>query len=455
MSIAVNADKAPEAAIRAPGLLPSVRTARIDAWFDERRVLAWTALSVLFAAVAMVVVVPAASGDGGLSPVDELWYVDAVDKASRGELVNTGDKIDSYARQVQACRGVIGYQAPLPTCGEPQPDDSIALTAVSAADIHPPTYFFLAAVAGKVIRLTGVTDDLLIGARLAGVLWLTLGLLAMVMLGRAWGAGWVVPALAAVCAGTSPLLVSTSGYLSPDALGLLVGASVLLAVSWWQKGRLPTWLLLVAAVAPAYFKVTFVLAPLIGAFLVLVAGVCGQLPWRRVMTGAAILVGGAGAGALSWQLVRGALAVADPVLHADAQDPVAFASFAKYFGYYLETIPATSDAPIPLPGLLYVAILPFSWLLLTAALGGTLVRGTKDPLLPVCWSAVTGMALGSIVMSLIVLVATGGFLIGTPRYGIALLPLFAVPLMCLRHRVVVLGLVLSACGALLSHLVAW
>jgi hypothetical protein len=450
------AETTPASASRSRGIATiGGAPARIDAWLEARRGFAWALVTVVFGLVALVVVVPAASGPGGVSPVDEFWYTDALDKANRGELTNTGDKVDSYARQVMVCRGLIGVHPPSVVCGVPQPDASLPLNGYTAADIHPPTYFFLTAAVGKVIRLTGVTDDLLIAGRLVGALWLTLGMLAMVSLGRAWGAGWLVPVLTAVATGTSPLLVSVSGYLTPDALGLLVGAGVLLAVNWWQRGRLPAALLLVAAVVPALVKVPFVLAPLFGALLLLVAGLAGQTAWRRVLVGAALLVGGAGAGAVLWQQLRGMLAVADPVLHPGTDEPVGVSSFVRYLGYYLEMIPDSSGAPIPVAPTLAVAVMPFAWLLLAAALGGILLRDREDRLLPVCWAGLSGMVLGSVVLSLIVLVASGGFLIGTPRYGLALLPLFAVPLMCTRHAIVVLVLLSSAAASVVSHALLW
>jgi hypothetical protein len=429
--------------------------ARVDDWLDTRRALAWVLATVVLAATAVIAVVPAATGRGGVSPLDEFWYTDALAKADRGELSNTGDRVGDYARQVMACRGVVGVNGPTPACGVPQPDSTVPLGGVTAADVHPPTYFFLTAAMAKVVRFVGLTDDVLISGRLVGVVWLTLGMLAMVRLGRVWGARWVVPLLTAVATGTSPLLVSVTGYLTPDALGLLVGGASFLALQMWLRGRLPTALLFVAALVPAFVKVPLVLAPLFGALLLGVAWLAGQLPFRRALTGASLLVVGAGAGAILWQTLRGVLAVGAPVLHPDADQPVAVSSFAKYFGYYLDVIPVSSGAPIPVSSLLAIAVQPLAWLLLATAVGGLLFRRREDPLLPVCWAGTTGMVMGSIVLSVIVLVASGGFLIGTPRYGLALLPLFAVPLMCTRHPVVVLGLLASASASVVSHLLLW
>lgn len=429
--------------------------ARTDAWLEARRALAWSLTTVFLALVAIIVVVPAATGPGGVSPVDEFWYTDALYKAEQGELSNTGDKVDDYARQVMTCRGLIGVHPPSSACGTPQLDAAMPIGGYTAADIHPPTYFFLTAAAAKVVQAVGITDDLLIAGRLAGALWLTLGMLAVVALGRAWGAGWVAPVLTATAIGISPLLVSVSGYLSPDAMGLVVGAGVLLAVTYWLRERVPTPVLLLVAVLPAFVKVPFVLAPLFGAVLVLVAGLAGQTSWRRALTGAAVLVVGAGAGAVLWQEIRGWLAVGVPIVHPEPEPPVVLSSFTGYLGYYLDTIPATSGAPIPVTPMLAAAVQPLVWLLLAAAVGGVLYRRRADPLMPVCWAGTAGMVLGSIVLSLIVLVASGGFLIGTPRYGLALLPLFAVPLMSMRQPVVVLGLLVSAGVGVLAHLALW
>jgi hypothetical protein len=428
---------------------------RLDTWLEAHRRSAWALTAVLTGVVSVIVVVPAAIAPGGLSPVDEYVYVDAVAKADHGELSNVGDKVDGYARQVMACRGVIGWQEPTETCGMRQVDATLPLSGFTSADVHPPTYYFLTAAGSKVVRALGITDDLLIAARLVGALWLMLGMLALVALGRAWGARWVVPVWTAVAVGTTPLLVSVSGYLSPDALGLLVGSGVLLAVTQWQRGRLHWALLLLMAALPAFIKVPFVLAPLFGAVLLFVAALAGQIPWRRALIGAPILVSGAGAGAVLWQLIRTSLAVAVPATHGDAEQPVAISSFASYFGYYLETIPVSSGAPLPVSPLLAFSVQPLAWLLLAAAIGGMLFRRRQDPLLPVCWAGTSGMVLGSIILSLIVLVASGGFLIGLPRYGLALLPLFAIPLMCTRHPLAVWGVVASACGGVLAHLLLW
>ncbi len=429
--------------------------ARIDAWLDARRGLTWALTVALLALVAIIAVVPPATSPAGISPIDEYVYTDAVDKADRGELTNTGDMTDEYSRQVMVCRGVTGLTPASRACGADQPDASLPLGGFTSADVHPPTYFFLTAWVAKVVRAVGLTDDLLISARLVGVLWLTLGLLAVVALGRAWGAGWLLPVLTAVAIGTSPLLVSVSAFISPDALGLLVGALSLLAITYWMRERLPTAVLVLAAVLPAFVKVPFVLAPLFGAVLLLVAGVIQQIPWRRALTGAVVLVAGAGAGSILWQELRGLLAVAVPIPHPDGP-PASLKIFFQSFGYYMQSIPTTTGAPFPVPALLAVGILPLAWLLISAALGGMMFRRRNDPLLPVCWAGIAGMALGSMVLSLMVLVASGGaWLGGTPRYGLALLPLFALPLMCTRHAVAVLGLLASAGAGVLAHAMLW
>jgi hypothetical protein len=428
---------------------------RVDSWLEARRRIAWALSAVLLGLVAVIVVVPAATGPGGISPIDEYDYTDALDKADRGELSNTGDKIDQYARQVTICRGLLGITPPAPeVCGMPQSDTAVPRNGFSAADLHPPTYFFLTAGVSKVVRAVGLTDDLLIAGRLVGVLWLTLGMLALVALGRAWGARWVMPVLAAAGLGTSPLLVSVSGYVTPDAMGLLVGSAVLLATTRWQRGRLHWAALLVMALLPAFVKVPFILAPLFGAVLLLVAGIAGQTPWRRVLTGAAILVGGAGAGAVVWQLVRGSLAVGVPTLHP-AGPPPALSNLVRFFGYYVDMAPVTSGAPIPVPLMLAVAVKLMVWLLLAAALGGMMFRRREDPLLPVCWAGMVGMALGSMVLSVIVFIASGDLLIGQSRYGLGVLPLYAVPLMCTRHPVAVWGLSAAAVASVLSHVLLW
>jgi hypothetical protein len=143
------------------------------------------------------------------------------------------------------------------------------------------------------------------------------------------------------------------------------------------------------------------------------------------------------------------------VSHPEAAPP-SIKEFAQYLGYYLETVPVSNGgAPMPTSTLLNVAVEPLAWLLLATTLGGLLLRHRPDPLLPVCWAGSAGLVLGSTVLSFIVLLASGAFLVGTPRYGLALLPLFAVPLMSTRHPIAVLGLLASAGATVVSHLRLW
>lgn len=448
-------DRGPRARTPRPLVVLIGLPGRVDNWLEVRRRIAWALTAALLGLVAVIGVVPAATGPGGVSPTDEYDYTDALDKADRGEFSNTGDKTDQYARQVTICRGLLGITPPSPdTCGMLQSDTAVPRNGYTAADLHPPTYFFLTAAVSKVVRGMGLTDDLLIAGRLVGALWLTLGMLVLVALGRTWGARWVMPVLTAVAVGASPLLVSVSGYVTPDAMGLLVGSAVLVATTQWQRGRLHWAPLLLMALLPAFVKVPFVLAPLFGAVLLLVAGVAGHTTWRRVLTGAVILVGGASAGAILWQLVRGALAVDVPTLHP-AGPPPALSNLVRFFGYYVDMVPVTSGSPIPVPLMLAVAVKAVVWLLLAAALGGMLFRRSDDPLLPVCWAGMAGMALGSMVLSVIVFVATGALLIGQARYGLGLLPLYAIPLMVTRHPVAVWGLAAAGGASVLSHVLLW
>jgi hypothetical protein len=144
-----------------------------------------------------------------------------------------------------------------------------------------------------------------------------------------------------------------------------------------------------------------------------------------------------------WQVIRHALAVGPAPVHPEPAPPVAFVSFFRYLGYYLDNTPSTSGAPIPVSTAVSVAARPLTWLLIAAAIGGLLYLRREHPLVPVCWAGAAGMVFGSIVLTLIVVVSGGGFLIGTPRYGLALLPLWAVPLASTRRPVVLgaLGLV--------------
>jgi hypothetical protein len=432
------------------------RSDNAESFLERRGAAYWIVSLTLILAVSVTVVVPTATAAGGLSPVDELWYADALDKAAHGQLTNTGDSVGSYSRQVKACRGVIGIHGPSASCGAPQPDSSLPLGGLTSADIHAPTYFFAAAGVARAVIALGVTNDLLIAGRLAGVLWLTLGCLAFLAAMRSWGAGRVVPLLTACAIAASPLLVSVSGYVTPDAMGLLVGSVVMIAVGRWLRHELSTVSLALIAAGTAFVKVPFVLAPIFFALLVVARQLAGPAQsWRRAVVGASTLVVSAGAGAVTWQIARGLLGAGAPAVHPDPAPDISVRTFASYLGYYMQTIPVDTGAPIPVDPLLRLAAQSLVWLLIAAALGGLLWLSPGKPLRAVCWAGAAAMIFGSAVLSLIVLVASGGFLIGTPRYGLALLPLWALPLASSRKLLVAFTLFGIVCASLAAHVSSW
>lgn len=420
--------------------------ARVDAALDERPRWYWLMAALGASLLSLLVVVPVATAPGGLSPVDELWYVDSLDRAFRGELTRTGDQLGEYARQVKACRGVLGIHGGSSSCGAPQPDAGLPLGGGTSADIHPPTYFFLSAAVARGVLAVGVTNDLLIAGRLAGAVWLTLGLLMSIAAFRAWGAGRVVPLLTAAALGLTPLLTSVSAYVTPDALGLLVGATVLVTVARWARHDLPTVALGAVAFGTAFVKVPYILAPLFCALLLVFRHLAEpHARIRRTGLGVAVLGVSAALGAAVWQLLRGLLAVDEAPVHEVGSPRATLTRFVSYLGYYARVIPAETGAEIPVEVPLASAAQLLTILMIAAAVGGLLLLSPQHPLLPVCWAGTAAMLFGSIVLSGIVLAATGAFLIGTPRYGLALLPLWATPLAASRR-----GTAAAALGAVVA-----
>lgn len=189
-----------------------------------------------------------------LSRADEYVYIDAVDKAARGEITQRGDLIDEYALVLLSCRGVAGYPAGAPCGGDYTREGVPWENGHTSADIHPPTYFFLTAWLSKVILKVTPITELLTAARLTGALWLGLGLIGSAALARSLGATRLATAAVVLLTLAAPSMRWVSTYVTPDALNLLVGSSVALAAVQYLKKRWSPWILVVLCLLGGMIK---------------------------------------------------------------------------------------------------------------------------------------------------------------------------------------------------------
>ncbi|HEV2796858.1 MAG TPA: glycosyltransferase family 39 protein, partial [Nocardioides sp.] len=137
---------------------------------------------------------------------------------------------------------------------------------------NTPIYYTADRAVAEVIRVATPVDNLFIAGRMAGAVWLVLGLVLTYLAGRRLGVGRLplVAVLGLVVA--APATTYASATVTPDALGLASGAAVLLAALRWEqrptKGRAAA--LIASAVVVTLIKLTFfAVVPAVALYLLL------------------------------------------------------------------------------------------------------------------------------------------------------------------------------------------
>jgi hypothetical protein len=248
-----------------------------------------------------------------LSPYDEGQHIDYVDRMLDFEMLRQGDLLGQEALHAWACRGAPGLVEP--PC-DPNPVDPrrYAWGGVNTAHIHPPTYYFLTSLPARLYLLAGA--EVTAAGRLVGGLWLGGSLLLLwVALGTV-GVGNVQRVIVLALVGTSPVVLHSSLTVNPDGTGLLAGSLMILATVGWERRRIPTGGLALAAALVVALKLTNVLA-VVASLLYLVLRSRAPVearpedaeePRPRHAVAAVGLTIGAAASAATWLVVHALLA---------------------------------------------------------------------------------------------------------------------------------------------------
>ncbi|WP_407341747.1 hypothetical protein [Pengzhenrongella phosphoraccumulans] len=191
----------------------------------------------------------------GISPQDELSYIDTLVRIQNGQWVlHQGDTLDPETLQELGCRGVT-ESALIPNakvCAGSHSD----VVFYNTADIDPPVYHWSVAILAHIPFDLGATRNMITAARMLGILWCSLTMTAIFFLARQLGAS-IVPAAAA---GLTVLWLSVTNiqfqYVTPHSTGALVGAVVALVVAARLRDRVGWWLVTLAGLLAATVKLT-------------------------------------------------------------------------------------------------------------------------------------------------------------------------------------------------------
>ncbi|MEP7762944.1 hypothetical protein [Sanguibacter sp. 25GB23B1] len=407
--------------------------------FGLHPVIQWTLVSLGFVLLAGVLAAKYIPAHPAMSRADEWVYIDAVDKASHGEITRMGALIDEYSLELISCRGIELFGPMGSPCEGPIVQSEYPYEGGrTSADIHSPVYFFITAWTAKLIMPVLDISDLLTGARLTGAIWLGLGLAATVALARNLGASRTASAAVAFMLLGSTMVRWTNTYVTPDAFNILAGALLALAAVKYVRSEWRAWPLLVLSGIAVAIKAQNLFAVGLAALVLLVIAV---VRWRDESVDSKRMIGvGLGAGVIAVVVQAGYLKLREvwaigevPIIDAVLTvDPWTAYSQTTVF---MEGIILGPDQGW-LPGLNAAAttgalpsIMPIhvSWLLIGGLIAASLfVRNLTLIQSVFARSTLFALLFGAPLLYVVLFFVNGQTFALPQRYGVVLLPAFAV-----------------------------
>jgi hypothetical protein len=316
------------------------------------------------------------------------------------------------------------------------------------------------------IHVTGFAD--LTGTRLAGVIWLDVGLLLLWMACRIALIDPVRCGAAALLIATAPLVIYSGSYVTNDAASILAGSLVLFAaaLAWKNPGRSSTVLLLCTGLFVASIKLTNALP--VAAISILFAillmkdraddqGGLKSIPkivrsW--LPNGGALLIGGL-ISVVAWAAIERKLSIINPkqlpTLNVLRQGQLGLTTILResvsmwtpLTGSY-DAFRSNASAIVPesseSQNIQLVTATVLAYLVVAGSLSGMFVRIRKW----YHWLGFTSFAtlyLGGLVLGISIWASYNADPGISGRYGLAMVPLIIVSLVAAaRGRFVVLGL---------------
>lgn len=402
-----------------------------------------TLLPALLAIVAVVLVALQVHSYTRLSPIDELQHIDSLYKAPAAPA--PGDRVGQEAMRQQDCRGVDapGFEpGPCRPLGSFDPA-TYQEKGYNTAAANTPLYYTATRGLAEVVQAVTPADDLVTAGRLAGGVWLGLGIVLTYVAGRRRGVGRAPLLVAGVLLAAAPGLQFTGGTITPDAWGLLVGAALLLAVTWWEErpSNPRTAVLVLVAVAVALVKLTNLVGVAAIAFYLLLGrgreDSAGPGPIRRAVTG--LVTGGVAVlAAGAWLAVVSSRPQMDP---DDLPDMVTRFQVAEFPWIGLLDNSLVLVQPLAAPvavGTLSLAVLAtsvVSLMLVSGTVAAAVFGAAPERSTALARGVLLAAVLGALALVVMGYVFSGSYFPLPPRYGMALLaPMAVVTASCLRTR---------------------
>ncbi len=371
-----------------------------------------------------------------VSPVDEMQHIDYLYRAPSPPAY--GDKVGQDAMREQSCRGLDLPGFAKGTCSRSFTFDADAYQerGYSTGSVNAPVYYSLTKVLAVPLRTLMGADSLVTPGRLVGGLWLTLGLAISYLVAVRRGIGRAAAGSMLALLAASPALVFPASTISPDSMGLLAGALVLLALTGWENRGGKTWataFVVIAAFVTA-IKLTFILAVGAACLHLLLKGVRRNGVRDKLTSGDTRLALGTVvvslATGLGWMAIQSQRRQMDPDDLPDMASRFLVPGFpwSGLMETSLQLLSPLASPWVPLGDPIRLAFVTnvTSLLLVAGVLGAGLFRGAPRPHSDLASATVVAAIVGCLGLTAVSYLVSESYFPLPPRYGSALVPLMAL-----------------------------
>lgn len=377
-----------------------------------------------------------------MSPFDEWVYLDYLFKIPSQFIVHKGEFLGQDALGIMACFGEIPFGPMGETCSSSYSPSLFPYGGITSADPYSPLYFYATWIMGHMFQwIPGI--NLVMGWRLAGLLWLSAGILAFYKLGLMWR----VPKASIFTAGiliiASPYAYWTFTYVSTDAPSFVCGALLLILATKLVKGESKGYLFIAFSIVATLIKVTNILSVFAAALFILVASI---LKLRKSslsqkvnqsapsMLRSFIIVVFAACGSIAiqllWTQVSRMLAVSNNSIDQGISTELTWYKFLELTSLGVNSL--TMTIPVNgLPGLNSLplptyAVSPLSWIIIAGVVSAFWAKTKRiEKRAMIISGTIAVFAFGGL-LALMLQISTNSYFDLPPRYMGPLLPIIAL-----------------------------
>lgn len=373
-----------------------------------------------------------------VSPFDEFVHFDTLEKNSRFVLIGRGEHISQITMREVACHGM-DLEWTFDSCDAARFDYAeFPGEGWNTAYTASPLYYTVTGIAARFVDSAVPTvDSLLTASRIASVGWAVVAAGLMWLLLGEFSIPFTVRFFTILLIATAPTVLHLTSIVNPDVTGLAGGAAIAWLTLRYERRASPAWLLTLVA------TLTILGKPLNA---VAVGAMVGYLLIRYVQArrnqelsrpsfptvGIAALIAGFLLGAVPWSIAQGALATVPALditmLRIYSGATLTLADVTSQFTAVVSPLRAAYMPALVAGPLTALVALVADMVLLGGNIGVSMLSADRRASALATTTLVSAFLLGPTVVVFMFVTNDGFLLPATVRYGLPLLPLFAVGL---------------------------